>query len=319
MPEGIILKGVGSFYDVLIDKSSMTEDKSVENSSSKENISSDKQDCYSCKVRGIHRKQGEMTPLPGDRVTFDILDEQKKLGHIDKILERTNAFIRPAVANIDQLAIVLAVSNPQPDMMLVDKLLITCLSKDIRPLIIINKTDLDVGDQVDSLIKVYENTGFSVLPLSKFSIEAYDLLHKELTGFITAFAGQSGVGKSTILNTVLNNWLMETGDISDRIQRGKHTTRHVQLFRLDKGGFILDTPGFSAFSVTDVSHDDLQNYYPEFIDADSCRFKGCSHTSEPDCAIRSMVSEGKIDEGRYMRYIELYKELKEAYDNRYRR
>ncbi len=306
MPVGIILKGVGGFYDVLADEDGLSEDKLLK--------------CYSCKVRGIHRKQGEMTPLPGDRVTFDVLDEKRKVGHIDQILERTNTFTRPAVANIDQLAIVLAVNNPQPDLMLVDKLLITCQAKDIRPLIIINKADLDTGNQVDNLIKVYQKTGFSILLLSKFNGEAYDMLHKELVGFTTAFAGQSGVGKSTILNTVLNNWLMETGDISDRIQRGKHTTRHVQLFRLDKGGFILDTPGFSAFSITEVNHDVLTGYYPEFIDVtDSCRFKGCSHTGEPDCAVRSLYDEGKVDEGRYNRYIELYKELKDVYDNRYRR
>lgn len=311
LPEGIILKGVGGFYSVLLNDGSLPEDKvSVDDTSA----------LYTCKVRGIHRKEGELSPLPGDRVTFKILDENKKIGHIDRILDRINVFTRPAVANIDQLAIVLAVTNPEPDMMLVDKLLITCQVKDIRPLIIINKIDLDTENQVEVLKKIYEKTGFTVMTLSKYSTEAYEQLHRELTGYTTAFAGQSGVGKSTILNIVMNNWLMETGDISERIQRGKHTTRHVQLFRLDKGGFILDTPGFSAYSVTEVSHFDLQNYYPEFAEASgSCRFNGCSHTSEPDCAVKNLLEKGKIDKGRYKRYTELYKELKEAYDNRYRR
>lgn len=311
MPEGIILKGVGGFYSVLMSGDSLPEDKSSEGDTSA---------LYTCKVRGVNRKEGELTPLPGDRVIFKILDEKKKIGHIDRILDRINAFTRPAVANIDQLAIVLAVANPQPDLMLADKLLITCQVKDIRPLIIINKTDLDTGNQVEALKKVYENTGFKVLTLTRLSPEAYDLLHGELTGYTTAFAGQSGVGKSTILNIVMKNWLMETGDISERIQRGKHTTRHVQLFRLDNGGFILDTPGFSAYTVTEVSHFDLQNYYPEFAEVSgSCRFKGCSHTCEPDCSVRNSYEMGMIDKGRYVRYTELYKELKEAYDNRYRR
>jgi ribosome biogenesis GTPase len=300
LSEGIILKGVGGFYEVL--------DKKDMNS------------LYTCKVRGIHRKQGGITPLAGDRVTFDILDEKKKEGHIDQILDRRNAFIRPPVANIDQMAIVVSVARPCPDFMLVDKLLITCISADIKPLIIINKADLDENKRIEEIKSVYRNTDFNVLVLSKFSPDWYEELHKQLIGSITAFAGQSGVGKSTILNAILNNWVMETGEVSDRIQRGKHTTRHVQLFRLNKGGFILDTPGFSSFTVENVGHEDLQNLYPEFAKTtEVCRFKGCSHTGEPDCAVKQLYNEGMIDEGRYNRYIELYKELKQTYDNRYRR
>lgn len=299
MPEGIILKGIGGFYDVL---------------------EKDSESLFTCKVRGIHRKEGGLTPLAGDRVTFKILDNKKHEGHIDQILERRNAFTRPPVANIDQLAIVLAVTSPDPDLMLVDKLLITCLSKDIRPLILINKFDLDKAHLVEDLKKIYEGTGFPIIVLSKFFKESYEELRGALRGYTTAFAGQSGVGKSTILNMILDNWLMETGDISDRIQRGKHTTRHVQLFRLDGGGFIVDTPGFSSFSVSDVSHDSLEQYYPEFEECIGlCRFKGCSHTTEPDCAVSQLVHQGKLNEERYKRYIEIYRELKEVYDNRYRR
>ncbi len=299
MPEGIILKGIGGFYQVL---------------------DGDSENLYTCKVRGVHRKEGGLTPLAGDRVTFRILDEKKLEGHIDRILDRRNAFVRPPVANIDQLAIVLAVRSPDPDLMLVDKLLITCLSKDIRPLILINKFDLDDAHRVDELKKAYQGTGFPIIVLSKFFKDSYQELRRELIGYTTAFAGQSGVGKSTILNMILDNWLMETGDISDRIQRGKHTTRHVQLFRLDGGGFIVDTPGFSSFSVSDISHNSLEQYYPEFEECiGQCRFKGCSHTSEPDCAVRDLIGQQKLDQKRYYRYVELYRELKEVYDNRYRR
>lgn len=298
--EGTILKGVGGFYEVL-DKE---DDSSI----------------YTCTVRGIHRKQGGLTPLIGDRVTFMILNSESKEGHIDKILERKNYFIRPPVSNIDRLAIIFAVKNPEPDLMLVDKLIITCLSKGIKPLILINKSDLDDGKQLEHMVSTYKNTGFIIIALNKLNKEGYDELHKALAGKVTAFAGQSGVGKSTILNTVLNSWIMETGEVSDRIQRGKNTTRHVQLFRLDEGGFIMDTPGFSSFSVDDVNHETLADYYPEFKNAShSCRFKGCSHTGEPNCAVMELYKNGIIEKERYIRYTEVYKELKEAYDNRYRR
>lgn len=300
MPDGIILKGVGGFYDVLDQK--------------------DYRSVYSCKVRGVFRKTGELTPLPGDRVVFKILNENKKEGHIEKIIDRRNSFVRPPVANIDQLAIVVAVNSPEPDLMLVDKLIISCQVKEIQPLIVINKIDLDEGGTAEKLKRIYGPTGFPIILLSKYRKESYDNLHEKLIGYTTAFAGQSGVGKSTILNMIMDNWLMETGDVSEKIKRGKHTTRHVQLFRLDQGGFILDTPGFSSYSLSDVDHQTLDTFYPDFKEGlGLCRFKGCSHTSEPGCAVKELYSQGKIDEGRYYRYVELYGELKEIYDNRYRR
>ena len=298
MPVGIILKGVGGLYSVL-----EKEEKSI----------------YTCTVRGIHRKAGGLTPLVGDRVTFDILDSVSKEGHIDQILERKNLFVRPPVANIDRLAIVIAIKSPQPDIMLVDKLIITCMVKGIEPIILINKLDLDDEGRKEYLKNIYKNTGFGILSLSKLTNEGYDELFKELSGKVTAFAGQSGVGKSTILNAVLNNWVMETGEVSDRIQRGKHTTRHVQLFRLNGGGFIMDTPGFSSFSIDDVTHKTLAEYYPEFETPHLSKFRGCSHTNEPQCAIKNLLNSGIIDKGRYDRYKQIYKELKESYDNRYRR
>jgi len=296
--KGIIIKGVGGFYEVLCD----------------DNTS------YTCTVRGVYRKEGSITPLPGDVVSFKVLDPGKKEGRIEEIHERRNSFVRPPVSNIDQLAIVVAVESPDPDFMLVDKLIITCMAKDIRPLIIINKTDLDKNCRAEDIASTYRPTGFPIIFMNKFEKEKCEDLHRELIGHVTAFAGQSGVGKSTILNMVMDNWLMDTGEISDKIKRGRHTTRHVQLFRLDEGGFIVDTPGFSAFSVNDIQYDELETLYPEFEPAlGYCKFKGCSHTCEPDCAVRELVNEGKLDGRRYSRYIELYKQLKEIYDNRYRR
>lgn len=298
MPIGIILKGVGGFYSVIDQETDIV---------------------YTCTVRGIHRKDGGLTPLIGDYVTFDILDNESKEGHIDQILERNNFFIRPPVANIDRLAIVIAIKKPQPDLMLVDKLTITSMAKKIEPIILINKLDLDDEGQSKQLKSIFKATGFKVVSLSKHSKEGYDELHNELLGKVTAFAGQSGVGKSTILNEVLNNWVMETGEVCERLERGKHTTRHVQIFKLNGGGFIMDTPGFSSFTVDDIAHDTLAELYPEFKTSDICKFKGCSHINEPQCAIKNLLNSGIIDEGRYNRYTDIYKELKESYDNRYRR
>ncbi len=297
--QGIILKGVGGFYDVLDQEAGLV---------------------YTCKVRGVHRKSGGISPLPGDSVTFRVIDEKGLTGFIDVIGERKNEFARPPVANIDQLAIVLAVKSPEPDLSLADKLLITCEAKDISPLILINKIDLDEGGSAECIGRIYKKAGYRVILVSKVLDTGYDELHKELKGCKTAFAGQSGVGKSTILNRILNNWAMETGEVSERIQRGRHTTRHVQLFELDVGGFVLDTPGFSAYSVCDVEHTELASHYPEFRKViGECRFTSCSHINEPGCRVRELVEKGKADAERYKRYVQYYRELKEAYDNRYRR
>lgn len=275
---------------------------------------------FTCKVRGVHRKSGGITPLPGDDVSFKILDASKKLGHIEDIFSRRNAFVRPPVANIDQMGIVISITSPEPDLGLADKLLLTCEVKGIKPLILINKSDLETDDKVEEIRSIYANAGYSVIIMSKFGHLGYDALHQELKGQRTAFAGQSGVGKSTILNIIMDNWMMETGDVSERIQRGRHTTRHVQLFSLNQGGFLVDTPGFSSYSVSDIAYQELADYYPEFRrGSGQCRFKGCSHVSEPGCIIQDRVNDGIIDLGRYERYKQIYKELKEAYDNRYRR
>lgn len=297
--QGIILKGVGGFYDVLDSSDGIV---------------------YTCKARGVHRKEGGKTPLPGDNVTFRVIDEKDRTGYIDDILERKNEFVRPPVANIDQLAIVLAAKSPDPDLNLADKLLITCEAKGIAPLILINKIDLDDDGTAEYISGIYKKAGYRVILISKVLDTGYDELHSQLKGYRTAFAGQSGVGKSTILNRILNNWVMETGEVSERIQRGRHTTRHVQLFGLDVGGFVFDTPGFSAFTVSDVAHTELAMLYPEFRKViGECRFTSCSHTGEPGCRVQELVEKGEADPGRYKRYVQYFKELKEAYDNRYRR
>ncbi len=289
MPLGIILKGIGGFYYV---KQEETED------------------IYECKPRGVFRKNS-ITPLPGDRVGFNIIDEAKKLGNVDEILPRNSELVRPAVANVDQIAIVVASKAPNPDYMLLDKLLITAETKNIRVILCINKIDLDDGT-AKIVRNAYSLAGYEVVEISSVQNIGYKRLKEELKGHITVFAGQSGVGKSTILNHIMESWVMETGSVSNKIERGKHTTRHAELLELKYGGYVADTPGFSSFEITDIPYNELESYYPEFRPyINTCRFNSCSHITEPGCRIIEALERSEIDNNRYQRYIQLYKALKD--------
>lgn len=295
LPEGLILRGIGGFYQV-----------------------QGKTGLYECKTRGIFRKKG-ITPLPGDFVHFTITSEALHEGWIEEIKDRKNAFVRPPVANVGQMAIVMTGASPEPDLLLVDKLLATALQSDIEPIIILNKTDLIDAETLAQLKSIYSAAGFPVIPMSKITMEGYDVLHQRLKGSCTVFAGQSGVGKSTILNIIMNEWVMETNSVSDKIQRGRHTTRHVQLLPLDLSGYVIDTPGFSSYALEGIKHDELAWLYPEFENYHGkCRFNGCSHINEPDCAVKDAVNTGIIPVKRYECYKKLFEELKETYDKRYR-
>lgn len=288
MPYGVIIKGIGGFYYI----------KTLEG-------------IYECKARGIFRKDG-LVPLPGDNVIVSISNELKKMGNLDEILPRSSQLIRPSVANVNQVAIVLAVKSPQPDFGLFDKLLITAEHKNIDIVICINKIDLDESNEHKRILDNYEQTGYKIILLSTKTNEGLCDLRDAMRGKITVFSGQSGVGKSTILNRIMNSWVMETGNISERNERGKHTTRHAELVELDCGGYIVDTPGFSSFEVEGIKHDELQIYYPEFSEyINKCKFTGCSHISEPGCAIKEAVNTGHVSLERYERFIQLYNSLKE--------
>lgn len=289
MPIGIILKGIGGFYYVKDEN-----DRVV----------------FECKPRGIFRKDS-ITPLPGDKVEYGIIDEQEKKGSIDSILPRSSELVRPAIANIDQIIIVVAVKSPATDFMLLDKLLITAELKKIRAIICINKIDLD--DKVSKKIKeIYSNIGYACIEISSVKNIGYKNLQKELKDHTSVLAGQSGVGKSTILNNIMDSWVMETGFVSEKIGRGKHTTRHAEILELKYGGYIADTPGFSSFEISDIQYNELENYYPEFNKyLDTCRFKSCSHIAEPECNVKEALERGEIDDDRYQRYTQLYKMLKD--------
>ncbi len=295
MAEGLIIKGVGGLYSVESNKR-----------------------IYDCRVRGVFRKRG-ITPLPGDFVEFTVTNDEMGEGWVEEIKERKNFFVRPPVANVNMMAIVISVNSPEPDFLLVDKLLISAQKNDIEPVIIINKTDLADNTSHSQIEEIYKGTAFTIIPMSKITKEGYDILYTKLEGRITVFAGQSGVGKSTILNNIIDSWVMETGEISDKIQRGRHTTRHVQLLPLISGGYVVDTPGFSSFSLDGVEYDKLSWMYPEFEKLqEQCRFNGCSHVSEPECSVKNAVSAGEISLIRYNCYSKLFEELKEQYDKRYK-
>ncbi|HOV25351.1 MAG TPA: ribosome small subunit-dependent GTPase A [Pseudobacteroides sp.] len=297
MPLGVVMKGIGGFYYIKSSPHGIVE----------------------CKARGIFRKD-DIIPLPGDRVSFSIVDADKNTGIIEEILPRTSELVRPAVANVTQLVIVVAVRSPQPDFLLLDKLLITASIKKIKPVILFNKIDQGTEQDIKRIKKVYENTGYKMFFLCAKSREGFDDLMEILADNITVFAGQSGVGKSTILNLLAGAVVMETGAVSDKIERGRHTTRHAELFELSNGGLVVDTPGFSSFELTGLELGDLEFHYPEFLDhLGRCRFNGCSHINEPDCVVKEAVQNGYINSERYERFVHFYSLLKKQKDQRYRK
>lgn len=296
MPSGTITKGIGGFYYV----------------SSEEGM-------YECKARGIFRKN-ELTPLTGDKVVFSVTDPILKKGSIDQILDRNTVLVRPAVANVDRLIAIISARSPDPDLLLLDKLLITAESKGIRTIICVNKTDLDENDIRVDLRESYSLAGYPVIETNSDEEKGFEELKSLLQGHISVFAGQSGVGKSTLLNRVMEALVMKTGGLSEKIGRGKHTTRHAELIELAGGGYIVDTPGFSSFELLGIEHQELYQYYPEFTAfTPNCRFTGCIHINEPDCAVKMAVENQQISKGRYNRYIELYSLLKQEYDMKYKK
>lgn len=261
---------------------------------------------YECRPRGILRKKG-VTPLPGDSVDFSVTDEQDREGSIESINKRQTCLVRPAVANVSRLIAVISVTQPEPDLELLDKLLITAELKGIDSVICVNKTDLDTGNVFDAVSKDYAPAGYMVVAASGLSGTGIEELKDVLADNITVFAGQSGVGKSTLLNRIMSRRVMETGEVSIKKGRGKHTTRHVQLVGIEHGGYIVDTPGFSSYNPDGLKANELCRYYPEFNKyRGKCRFKGCTHISEPQCIVKEDLKRGLIGMGRYQRYMELY-------------
>lgn len=259
---------------------------------------------YECVPRGIFRKEGR-SPCVGDMVEFseDMV--------ITDILPRKNHIIRPPLANMDQLFFVVSVCEPAPNLLLLDKFIAIAEYKNIRPVVVLTKVDLDKSDNVFS---IYKKAGIDVAVIDYSDSSTVENIKSMLAGKISAFTGNSGVGKSTLLNAIDSTLDLQTGEISRKLGRGRHTTRHAQLYKLDNGGYIADTPGFSTFETNKydiIRKEELSSCFTEFSEfSDSCRFKDCSHTREKDCAVISAVREGIIPESRHESYCQMYEEAK---------
>lgn len=261
-----------------------------------------------CRARGKFRKEG-VSPLVGDRVEVRELGNGE--GVVETILPRRNAFVRPAVANIDQLVVIASGAIPRTDPFLIDRVASIAALKDCGVVVVLNKCDLDGADD---LYAIYTAAGFPTLRVSAETGEGIEGLKPLIAGKLSAFTGNSGVGKSSILNTLDSEFHIQVGDVSQALGRGRHTTRHVELFHLSCGADVVDSPGFSSFE-TDELNLELKHHLPEtFVEfrpyLDQCRFVGCSHTREKGCAVLEAVRAGKIQKSRHMSYIRLYEELK---------
>lgn len=286
--QGKIIRGIAGFYYVYVAGLGVLE----------------------CKAKGIFRKNN-LKPLVGDFVSVTLLDEETKTGNIEEVLPRKNELIRPAVANIDQALVIFAIHRPAPNLNLLDRFLLMMSQKDIPCILVFNKNDLTEEGEKEALTAAYEGSGCEVLFVSAKEEEGIEEIKKRLKGKTTTVAGPSGVGKSSIINLLQNEISMETGAVSEKIERGKHTTRHTEFITIGENSFIMDTPGFSSLAIFDMEKEELEQYYPEFAPfREQCRFTGCSHTHEPECRVKQAVEEGDISRIRYENYLQMYEELK---------
>ena len=286
---GKIIKGIAGFYYVFVVESGI----------------------YECKAKGAFRKE-KIKPLVGDNVEIEVLSEDDKTGNIIAIDSRKNELIRPAVANIDQALVVFAAVKPDPHFNLLDRFLVMMERKDIPVILCFNKKDIATEPKIKELESIYEKCGYPVIFTSALEKENIDEIRSLLKGKTTAIAGPSGVGKSSLINELQSFVTMETGSISTKIDRGKHTTRHSEFITIDDNSFIMDTPGFSSLYVNDFEKEDLKYYFREFEPYEGqCKFNGCDHIHEPGCAVKEALDSGNIHKIRYDNYVEMYKELKE--------
>ena len=289
MIEGRIIKGIGGFYYIETEKG-----------------------LYECRARGIFRKN-KITPLVGDFVKISVVDEDNKKGVVEEIQERKTELVRPPIANVNKALIVFAVKNPTPHLSLLDRFIVLAERENLEIVIILTKIDLDDDNTFEKIKNIYEPCGYKVIGVSNLENKNIDKVREELKDNTVVFAGPSGVGKSSLLNQIDSNFQLKTGDVSDKIKRGKHTTRHAELFELKFGGMVADTPGFSSLTLDDIEDIDLKDYFIEFEDYDDCKFGSrCIHQNEPNCAVKEAVENGEIPKERYESYIQLLNEIRQG-------
>lgn len=286
--QGRIIKGVAGFYYVYLPQKGL----------------------YECKAKGIFRKE-KKKPLVGDEVQICILDEKDREGSIQEILPRKNQLIRPAVANVDQAMLMFALDDPKPNYLLLDRFLVMMGSAQIPACLCFNKKDLAEPSDLEAVREIYAGCGCPVTFTSTKTGEGADALNELLEGKTTVVAGPSGVGKSSLANLLQQEIQMETGTVSKKLKKGKHTTRHSQLIPIREGTYLMDTPGFSSLYLDDVEKEELKSFFPEFAPYEGqCRFQGCVHISEPGCRVRQALEDGAVHASRYENYWNLFTELK---------
>lgn len=287
MYSGRLIKGIGGFYYVDINGQ-----------------------VFECKARGLFRKK-KIVPAVGDYVEINILDDENKKGVIENIKKRHNELIRPSVSNIDQAIVVFAVTQPDPHLSLLDRFLVLAESQKLNIIICLNKIDLLDKAEYEDIVNIYTSAGYKVILTSSKQNKGIKDLREELKNKTTVFAGPSGVGKSTLLNHIHPGLKLQTGEISTKIARGKHTTRHAELMPVNENGWVVDTPGFSSLDMNFIHEDELDFHFPEFIPyIDDCKFNSCKHLNEPSCGVKKAVSLGKVGENRYNSYTQFIDEIR---------
>lgn len=272
---------------------------------------------YEATARGKF-KQNEITPVVGDNVEFEILDEENRKAVIEEIGERKVYIKRPKLANITQIIFVVSSKDPKPDLLMLDKQLAFAEFLKINSVIVLNKTDLDKKEAFKEIKKIYEKIGYKVIITDAKNKQGIEELKAEMKNNINAFSGNSGVGKSTLINGIFDKDITEEGEISKRNKRGKNTTTSIKLYEIDDNTYIADTPGFSTFDISEIESKNLEKYFREFKEnIINCEFVGCTHIKEENCGIKTAIQEGKIDISRYNRFCKIYNELKEREEQKW--
>lgn len=289
--QGIIIESISNLYKIAVERP--------------------RKEIYEATARGKFKKE-EISPVVGDIVEIEIIEEEKKTAVINKIEERKVYVKRPKLANITQIVFVVSSKDPKPDLLMLDKQLAFAEFLGIKAIIVLNKTDLDKDKQFIHIKDIYEKVGYTVIETEAKSQKGVEDLKQSLKNNINAFSGNSGVGKSTLINAIFNTDVTQEGEISKKNKRGKNTTTAIKLYEIDNNTFIADTPGFSTFDISEIESKNLDQYFKEFKEnIENCEFVGCTHIKEENCGIKEAISNGTITEERYKRFCKIYEELKE--------